>query len=95
QYCSSITADTVLSEGYELPATPVATITYTKNSGALSVIEFYEYEKDFYAMSVNGDTFFGVRKEKVQDIADAVELYRNGKLRRYAASITMSPDEVN
>ncbi|MDD3242908.1 MAG: DUF4340 domain-containing protein [Eubacteriales bacterium] len=91
QYCSSITADTVLKEDFAPQGDALASIAYTKLSGAETRIDFYEYDTDFYAVSVNGASHFGVRKEKVKDIADAVTLFREGTLRRYATSITPTP----
>lgn len=85
QYCVGITADTPIEEGWQPTGDAVASIIYTKISGEKTRLDFYEYDKDFYAISQNGEVHFGVRREKVQAVADAIEPYLNGTIERNIA----------
>lgn len=51
-------------------------LTYTDEP---YTVEYLEYDRDYYAVRKEGYTLFLVRKDKVQEIVDTAELFRNGE----------------
>lgn len=51
-------------------------LTYTDEE---YIVEYVEYDRDYYAVRKEGHTYFLVRKDKVQQIVDTAQLLENGE----------------
>jgi hypothetical protein len=72
QVCIGLSTHSLIKDNWQPSGDPVAVLTYTRNSDPTTItIEFMQYDDDFYAVRMDGGTYFLITKEKVQEVADA------------------------
>ncbi len=73
-----------VEEGYVPEGEPVGTISFKLNDRVTreeSTVEFFEYQKDYYALRVDGDDVsFAVLKSTLEDIVDLIPKLLTGEL---------------
>lgn len=68
-----------VSDNYNHEGDIVARVTYKVNTGDDDfVVEYLEYDKDYYAVKRDGMTIFLIKQNKVQAMLDACRQYREG-----------------
>ena len=79
----SITSHGALPKGYTVSGEPEVTIFFKYLSGnnlTENLFEFFPYEKDYYAVRVDGVTQFYCRREKVENMLTTLDQLRAGEL---------------
>jgi hypothetical protein len=82
QECIGLATHSMVANGWQPTGeAPVATLTYTRNADPREIkIEFLPYDKDFYAVRMNGQTAFLIEQGKVKALADKVAQLKAGTL---------------
>jgi hypothetical protein len=82
QTCIGLSTHSLVDEGWKPTSeAPVAVLTYYRNTDPTEIkIEFLPYDKDFYAVRMNGGTYFLITQEKVQKVADDMAKLKAGTL---------------
>ncbi|MGI5876973.1 MAG: DUF4340 domain-containing protein [Christensenellales bacterium] len=82
QACLGVRLHSPLSEEFTPAGAPAATLTYDLKLTGIKRYEFkfYDYKKDYYAVSINGEINFIVLKEEVQNIVTVLGQVRSGEL---------------
>jgi hypothetical protein len=81
QTCIGLSTHSLVKVGWQPSGEPVAVLTYTRNTDPTKItIEFMAYDKDFYAVRMDGQTHFLIKQEKVQRVADDLAKLKAGEL---------------
>lgn len=76
-----ITTHSYIEDGWKPAAAPVATITFARTSKPQTVtFKAYEYDADFYAVTLDDQAYFRVTKERIQAVADDLQKLKDGTL---------------
>jgi hypothetical protein len=80
--CLSVRLHSALEEDFTPVGAPDATLVYTFSEGDAKeyTFEFFSYKQDYYAVRINGEMDFLVRREGLQTIVDTLAQYRSGAL---------------
>lgn len=71
QTCIGLSTHSMVKEGWQPSGDPVATLTYTRTTEPSTItIDFMNYDKDFYAVRMNGGTYFLIKQSSVKKVAN-------------------------